>query len=135
MTGVWQNSALTNPAAPGIPPGNSIATTSATDFPSDWPTGFVSYTQPQYAGLTSAVSIATRQKAADEVRAVRSKRSSLQGLTLRTAFEDIREVLVGLPRDVYGSNEPLVTLVRKNDRLRGLGLLSTALALFVLVSF
>lgn len=140
LTDVWKNSALVNPAAPSVPAGQSIALTSAAELPSDWPSGFVSYTQPRYAGLTSAVDIARRQKAADEARAVRAKRSSLQGLTLRTALEDIREVLVGLPRDLYASaggpeSLTLVDLLAKNDRLRGLGLLAAVLASIALVSF
>lgn len=137
LTDVWKNSALVNPAAPAVPAGQSIAHTSATELPSDWPSGFVSYAQPRYAGLTSAVDIARRQKAADEARAVRAKRSSLQGLTLRTALEDIREVLVGLPRDLYAAPEgrTLADLLSKNDRLRGLGLLAAVLASIALVSF
>lgn len=73
--------------------------------------------------------VATRQRRANAHAAQRQQRSSMRGLTLRTALEDIREVLVDLPRDYFAGGS-LVDLLVKNDRLRGLGLLALALGLF-----
>ncbi len=88
---------------------------------------------PTVAGLTSAEDIAARQARADRAYAAKAQRSSLAGLTLRTAMQDIREVLLGIPKDVYsagGRRElSLWDLVTRNDRLRGLGLLALTGAL------
>lgn len=92
---------------------------------------------PKYAGLTSAQELARRQAAADREFADRARRSSLAGLTIRTALEDVREVLVGVPADLFGASSsegdggalPLAHLLAKNDRLRGLGLLCLAASL------
>lgn len=80
---------------------------------------------PQYAGLTSAQDLAARQEAADRQRESVAQRSSMAGLTLRTALQDLREVVVGIPTDLFGGSGtlPLGEVVVKNDRLRGLGLL------------
>lgn len=80
---------------------------------------------PKLAGLTSAEDMAARQARADRDFAAKAHRSSLAGLTLRTALQDMREVLVGIPHDVYSSpgSVSLWDLVTRNDRLRGLGLL------------
>ena len=77
---------------------------------------------PRYAGLTSAQELVARQRAADGLYDQRARRASLSGLTLRTALEDVREVLVELPIEAYSSGGSLAGLLTKNDRLRGLGL-------------
>lgn len=89
---------------------------------------------PQYAGLTSAEDLAARQDGANREAEARARRSSMAGLTLRTALEDVREAVVGVPADVYGQSGPLslAALLAKNDRLRGLGLLLLLLALLSL---
>ena len=83
-----------------------------------------------YAGLTTAKQVAARQALQNRRIDARRTRSSLAGLTLRTAWEDIREVAVGIPADLYGASGPLSLwdLAVKRDRLRGLGLLLIAVA-------
>jgi hypothetical protein len=74
--------------------------------------------------LTSAEDLAARQRAADAAAADAARRSGLAGLTLRTAWEDLREFLVGVPADLTaatGRRVPLGELLCRNDRLRGLG--------------
>lgn len=80
---------------------------------------------PRFAGLTSAEDIANRQRRANLRIALAARRSSLAGLTLRVALDDVKEVLVGVPRDLFESRQPasLSSLFLKNDRLRGTGLL------------
>jgi len=79
---------------------------------------------PQYAGLTSAQELAARQRQADADAEESSRRSGLGGLTIRTALQDLREVVVGVPADLLEDREvPLADLLARNDRLRGLGLL------------
>ena len=79
---------------------------------------------PQYAGLTTSEEIATRQARANERYDARIQRSSLAGLTLRTAWADMKEILVGFPEDLAAArtSKSLWDLLGKNDRLRGLGL-------------
>ena len=80
--------------------------------------------QPEYAGLTSAEQIASRQEQAEAVFEARTARSSLGGLTLRVALQDMREALVGVPADLFSSHGPLNAwdIFTRRDRLRGLGL-------------
>lgn len=77
---------------------------------------------PQYAGLTSAVDIAARQRAANLASEEAARRSGLEGLTPRVAMQDVHEALVGLVGDVLDRRVPLAEACTKNDRLRGLGL-------------
>jgi len=86
---------------------------------------------PTFAGLTSAQELVDRQAASDAAKAAAARRSSLAGLTLRTAWEDVTDVVVGIPSDLFGASGPLSLrdLLAKNDRLRGLGLLVLLLAL------
>ena len=79
-----------------------------------------------YAGLSSAQDLAARQAEANRHAEEEASRSSMAGLTLRTAMEDVREVVVGIPADLFGQSGPvsLADLVGKNDRLRGLGILA-----------
>ena len=71
-----------------------------------------------------------RASAQDAQGEERAKRSSLAGITLRTAWEDLADVVVGIPSDLFGASGalPLADLLTKNDRLRGLGLLMLVLA-------
>ena len=86
-----------------------------------------------YAGLTTAQEVAAREAAQNRQAEARRTRSSLAGLTLRTAWEDVKEAVVGIPGDLYGASGPLSLweLTVKRDRLRGLGLLLIALAILV----
>lgn len=113
--------------APAPPPVfNSSIPTSRTTPPST--------KRPRYAGLTTAVDIATRQRLANAIHERKMNRSSMRGLTLRTAFQDIREVLVGIPHDYHGRKSmALSTLLFKNDRLRGIGLLAIIIGILALV--
>lgn len=88
---------------------------------------------PLFAGLTSAEDIAARQVRADREYTDRAHRSSLAGLTLRTALEDLREVVVGIPSDLYGASGDLALwdVLTRNDRLRGLGLLALCIGVLV----
>lgn len=95
----------------------------------------VSLDRPRYAGLTNAVDIATRQQLANAREDAALSRSSMRGLTIRTALEDIREVLVGIPEDLHTHHAiGLSGLVLKNDRLRGIGLLVLLVGLLALLS-
>ena len=78
-----------------------------------------------YAGLTSAQELAARQAEANRQAEEAAARSSMAGLTLRTAMEDVREAVVGLPADLFGQSGAvsLGDVLGKNDRLRGLGIL------------
>lgn len=90
--------------------------------------------RPQYAGLTSAVDIASRQRLANVAEDRKLARSSMRGLTIRTALQDIREVLVGIPQDLRaGRTMGLADLLLKNDRLRGVGLIMMLVGLAALV--
>lgn len=110
-----------------------IADTAPVPTTMEWPMPLISYTQPRYSGLTSAVDIARRQAEADRVADAAARRSSMEGLTLRTALEDAREVLFGMPADLWGGDAvALSDLLLKRDRLRGLGVLLVALALVAL---
>lgn len=85
-----------------------------------------------YAGLTTPQEVASRQEQMNAEEDRRVARSSLEGLTLRTALEDVREVITGIPADLFGNSAeplPLRDVLTKNDRLRGLGLLLLAVAL------
>lgn len=86
---------------------------------------------PQYAGLTSAQELAGRQAEADAQARARAARSSMSGLTIRTALEDLREVVVGIPADLFGQSGDLALrdLLARNDRLRGLGVLLVSLSI------
>lgn len=85
-----------------------------------------------YAGLTSAERLAARQAAAEAATDASARRSSLAGLTLRTAWEDAREVLVGVPADLLnGPDASLAAVFGRADRLRGLGVLALGLAVLV----
>lgn len=78
---------------------------------------------PQFAGLTSARDIARRQETANRAFDAAARRSSLRGLTLRTALEDMREVIVSVPAELRGDGPiSLSTALLRSDRLRGLGL-------------
>lgn len=98
----------------------------------EWPSALVSYTQPRYSGLTSAVDIASRQDMANRQADAALRRSSMEGLTLRIALQDAREALVGVPVDLYAGSS-LADALLKNDRLRGLGVLAVAVGLLTLV--
>ncbi len=79
-----------------------------------------------YAGLSSGQDLARRQAEADRLVDRAAARSSMAGLTLRTAMEDVQEVVVGIPADLFGQSGPLPLwdVLNKNDRLRGLGILA-----------
>ena len=89
--------------------------------------GVTSTAAPQYAGLTSAVEVASRAAAADAADAADAARSSMRGLTLRVALQDAREALLGIPADLYAGDGDLAAVLTRNDRLRGLGVLALAL--------
>lgn len=95
----------------------------------------ISYTQPRYSGLTSSVDIAARQAEANRVADAALRRSGMEGLTLRTAIQDAREALVGIPADLAaGRPASLGDLLLKNDRLRGLGVVAIVVGLVVLAA-
>lgn len=99
----------------------------------EWPSALISYTQPRYSGLTSAADVASRQDLANRQADAALRRSSMEGLTLRTALQDAREALVGVPADVY-AGASLADALLKNDRLRGLGVLAVAVGLLTLAA-
>ena len=89
---------------------------------------------PQYAGLTSAQELTERQRLVDADIDAAARRSSLAGLTLRTALRDVSDVVVGLPADLLsGGTEVPLSVVTRGDRLRGLGLLLVAMAVVIAV--
>ena len=130
------------PARPELWPRPSVTTdvadapivpTPAPQAPEAWPGALISYTQPRYSGLTSAVDVASRQDLANRQADAALRRSSMEGLTLRTALQDAREALVGVPADVY-AGASLADALLKNDRLRGLGVLAVAVGLLTLAA-
>lgn len=90
---------------------------------------------PTFAGLTTSAELTRRQLELNRARAAAAHRSSLEGLTLRVAMQDIREAALGIPRDIARATGPvpLGTLLFTRDRLRGLGLLCLVLAIVGLV--
>lgn len=79
--------------------------------------------EPRLGALLTPAQLAERAAAAQAEYEVRLARASLGGLTLRTAAEDMHEVLVALPADAAAARSiDLVGLLSVNDRLRGLGL-------------
>lgn len=91
--------------------------------------------KPRYSGLTSAEEIMARQRDSDSKMDASVRRSSMAGLTLRVAMQDVREVLVGIPHDLYEGDASFPGVLVKNDRLRGLGVLLLALCLAYIVSW
>ena len=80
---------------------------------------------PKVAGLTTSAELTRRQLAINRAKAATAHRSSLAGLTLRVAMQDMREAVLGIPRDVARARNHRVSLgyiFLKNDRLRGIGL-------------
>lgn len=80
---------------------------------------------PRYAGLTSARQMAERQESANRRAEAIAAKASMEGLTLRTGIQDIRDVVLGIPHDLMNATcpQPLWTTCSKNNRLRGFGLL------------
>lgn len=79
--------------------------------------------------LQSTKGIAERQAAENARAEAAARRSGLEGLTIRVALEDVREVLWGIPHDlIHSPRASLSDLFLKNDRLRGLGLVLILLA-------
>ena len=119
--------AMDEPMATPTAQPSPVAIQDAVDGP------IISYTQPRYSGLTSSADIALRQAEANRVADEALRRSGMEGLTLRTALADAREVLAGIPADIAAGRASLGALLSKNDRLRGLGVVSILLGLLVLV--
>jgi hypothetical protein len=83
---------------------------------------------PFYAGLSDprAIAARARQEAAEEDR--RAEQAGMQALTLRVAWLDAREALLGIPADLSRSpSVPLGEALIKHNRLRGLAVLLLAL--------
>jgi hypothetical protein len=118
---LWQNSSLIPAEDPAWSP--------------DWPSTLVPHSLRRYSGMTAATDVAALQAGHDRKADARAARSSLAGMTLRTAWEDMHEALVGIPADLYGSPGPvsLRDLFLKGDRVRGLGLWMAVLASLALL--
>lgn len=78
--------------------------------------------EPTYAGLTTSKEVMRHRDSVNHAATARMLRSATEGLTLRVAMEDMRDVLVGVPRDVHSGKASLAELFGTGDRLRGLGL-------------
>jgi hypothetical protein len=88
--------------------------------------------------LATSRDILTLQKQADQYLAKRAHKSKWRSFTPRQALTEAGEAMYGIMDDAFG-NTPgplsLKTLVTKNDRLRGVGVLLVILALILLVVF
>jgi len=89
--------------------------------------------------LATAKDIATLQKKVNDNAKKMYEQATVRGLTLRNGVQDMYEALTGIPADLYKNdmNVSVKTLLTKNNRLRGLGLLFIlfALAAFLFVTF
>lgn len=89
-------------------------------------------TPPRLPALLTPQQLAARSELLQRDYEARAERSSLRGITLRTAAQDMREVLVGLPADAAAAGTvDLPALLGVNDRLRGLGMLMMVSGLVV----
>ena len=59
--------------------------------------------------------------------------AAVANMTLRTAFRDAGEALVGIPADLFGPKPAPLTVLTKNNRLRGLGVMLALVGLAGLV--
>lgn len=125
-----KNAKLTPNPVPDTP-GHSLLLWDTAGFKGQLETG----PPPLYAGLTSARQMAERQESANRKESAIAARASMEGLTLRTGLQDIREVILGIPHDLMNATRPqaLWTTCSKNNRLRGMGLLLLIAALASLV--
>jgi hypothetical protein len=100
----------------------------------EWPSALVPHGLSRYSGLTAATDVAEKQAAANRKADARAQRSSMAGLTLRVALEDMRAALVGIPADLYERRGRLsLRKLLRGDRLRGAGLLLVVVALLALL--
>lgn len=125
------DSALPTPTSTATPTPTPTPTATATATPTATPT---------FAGLTTSAELTRRQLAVNRAKAAAAHRSSLEGLTLRVAMQDIRDAVLGIPKDIAraagGANEvvSLSDVFMKRDRLRGVGLVLVVCSVLFLVA-
>lgn len=132
---LWQNSALMDEARQAIEQPQRPGDAAEAVPPIEWPSAFVPYTLQRYtSGLTTSADVAERQDAEERQADATSQRSSLAGLTLRTAGEDMYAALTGIPADLYERRGRVgLEIFTREDRLRGLGLWLIVLSLLALL--
>ncbi len=85
----------------------------------------------------NALATPTQVWQAEEARQSRHRQreqdAAMANLTLRTAFRDAGEALVGIPADMFGERPAPLTVLTRNNRLRGLGVILATLGLAGLV--
>lgn len=82
-------------------------------------------------GMTPSSDIMKMQQQANAASQKAYEKSSINSLTVDTAFGDAHEALVGLAEDLSGRSErhSLKDMLLHGDRMRGLGVLLIAAAL------
>jgi len=89
------------------------------------PKGFDNVGSLELNNLATSEDVAKLQDQMNKLAEEDYKKSTVKGLTLRIAVQDMFEALTGIPSDIYSNSGQisLKELLVKNNRLRGIGLI------------